>query len=300
MTTLADRSSAPRSRALVLAGIALVGGALGMAASTVFVRWAEVGPFVSAFWRAGLSIPFLWLWARLEARGAPAVPWSRPVILAGLFFAGDLVFWHLAILNTTLTNATLLGTLAPVWVALGSRLFIGEPVSRATFAGLALCVAGALLLVGSSLGLNPERVFGDICGVVTSLFFGAYFLSVRVARRTMGSGLVLYRSTLITAAVLLVVAAALDGHFLPASLAGAGALVALALVSQVGGQGLLAFALGHLSAAFSSLVIFLETVAAALFGYAFFNEAITGLQLLGGIAILSGIWIARPRRSGSA
>jgi drug/metabolite transporter (DMT)-like permease len=69
----------------------------------------------------------------------------------------------------------------------------------------------------------------------------------------------------------------------------------MALISQAGGQGLLAVALGRLPAVFSSLVIFLEAVAAALFGWIILGEALTLLQALGGLLILAGIWIARPK-----
>jgi drug/metabolite transporter (DMT)-like permease len=69
----------------------------------------------------------------------------------------------------------------------------------------------------------------------------------------------------------------------------------MAMISQVGGQGLLAVALGRLPPVFSSLVIFLEAVAAALFGWVILSEALTLVQALGGLLILAGIWIARPR-----
>ena len=113
-----------------IAFLALVGGAMAMGISPVFVRFAEVGPFTSAFWRVGLALPALWLWSALERR-ADADPRRTPrrasrSSLAGLFFAGDLTFWHLAIMNTSVANATFLATLAPVWVVLGSGLFLGE------------------------------------------------------------------------------------------------------------------------------------------------------------------------------
>ena len=113
-------------------------------------------------------------------------------------------------------------------------------------------------------------------------------------------GLILYRSTLVTASALFVAALIMEDTFLPGTWAGVGALVALAVISHTGGQGLLAFALGHLSAAFSSLVIFLEAVAAAFFGWLIFAEALTPLQLAGGGAILAGIWVARPRQGATA
>ena len=73
------------------------------------------------------------------------------------------------------------------------------------------------------------------------------------------------------------------------------ALFALGLFSHAGGQGLLAVALGVLSASFSSLVIFIEALAAAIFGWAIFAELLSPLQIGGGALILFGIWVARPR-----
>ncbi|MBA5777318.1 DMT family transporter [Stappia sp. F7233] len=294
-------SSAPASvdPQVALALAALVGGAIAMGVSPVFVRFAEVGPFASAFWRVALSLPLLAVWARLELRdGKPAAPWNRATVIAGAVFAGDLFFWHLGILNTTIANATFLATMAPLWVMLGSGALIREPVTRSMVIGLGLCLLGAGALVGSSLGFAPERLAGDAYGFLTSIFFGGYFLAMRFARRGEGAstpGLLLYRSTIITAIVLFFVALALDDGFLPNSWKGVAALVAIAFFSQTAGQGLLTFALGHLSAGFSALVIFLEAIAAAAAGWLLLGEALSGLQALGGLVILAGIFVARPR-----
>src|SRR5690606_24670549 len=106
----------------VLAFVALVTGAVAMAASPIFVRLADVGPFASAFWRVALALPALWIWDRLETRPAAASSATVPIVLAGLFFAGDLFFWHLSILSTTVANATFFATTAPIWVVLGGWL----------------------------------------------------------------------------------------------------------------------------------------------------------------------------------
>lgn len=297
--TSSSRSSDPRAVAL-LAFAALVAAAVAMGISPVFVREAQVGPFTSAFYRVFLALPLLWIWASVERRGDSGRPdrgWTRAVVLAGVFFTLDLFFWHLSILNTTIANATLLATMAPVWVMLFS-LFIGERVTRVMVAGLGLCVVGGAALIGSSLKLAPERFVGDLYGIGTSLGFGLYFLAVRVARREASTGAVLFRSTVVTAALLAIVAAVAENAWVPAGLSGVVALVLMASVSHVGGQGLLAYALGHLSAAFSSLVIFLEALAAAFFGWAFFGETLGTWQIAGGVAILAGIWIARPRDGG--
>lgn len=276
---------------------ALVAGAFAMGVSPVFVRLADVGPFASAFWRVALAIPLLWIWARGEGgTGSVARAFRTPAVWAcGLFFAGDLVVWHLAIMKTTVANATFLATMAPVWVVLGSSALIGERVDRRIVAGLALCILGGAALIGGSYTLAPERLVGDLYGIATSLFFGAYFLAVRVARRTVATGILTFSSTVITGFALLIVAALLEPTLMPQSPAGIGALFGLAVISHAGGQGLLAFALGHLSAAFSSLVIFLEAIAAALVAWAVLGEALGPEQIAGGILILTGIFVARPR-----
>jgi len=296
----------------LIAFIALIIGAIAMGASPIFVRFAEVGPFTSAFWRVGLAVPALWLWACLEAprmdgsletAGGSHEPAGidratmGSVILAGAFFSGDLIFWHLAILNTSIANATFMAVLAPVWVALGSGLFLGEKVDGKTVIGLCLCLAGAAVLVGDSLSLRPEQVIGDIYGFITSFFFGAYFLAVRRARRVLGTGRMLFWSSLVTAALLLVAALITEDRIWPSAALAVAALFALALISHTGGQGLLAFALGHLPAAFSALVIFMEAVAAAALAWLVFGETLGPIQAIGAVAIFAGIAAARPRRS---
>ena len=265
-----------------------------MGASPIFVRLTDIGPQASAFWRTALALPFLWIWSRLETHPAsPELPGA--VWLSGLFFAGDLFFWHLAILATTVANATFLATTAPIWVALGAGRVLSETVGARALIGLLLCMLGGAALLGESLGFAPHRLIGDLYGLATALFFGSYMLAVRAARRQVGAGRLAFLSTSISAACLLPIALVADGNILPQSPAGLGALVALALVSQVGGQGLLAVALGRLPATFSSLVIFLEAIAAAGLAWLLLNEPLGPAQLCGGLLILFGIWIARPR-----
>ena len=274
---------------------ALVLGAVGMGASVLFVRWADVGPYASALWRVFLALPFLWVWMRVENRSAGRPRLDRAMLLAGLLFTGDLFFWHLAILGTTVANATFLATTAPIWVALGAWLVLSEKADRRNLIGLALCLTGGCALLGESYGFAPQRLMGDLYGVATAVFFGAYVLAVRAARARHGAAEVMFVSTAITAACLFVIAFAFEPRILPRSMPGAAALLALALISQVGGQGLVAVALGTLPATFSSLVIFLEAIAAATFGWLLLDEPLGLVQVLGGMLILFGIWVARPR-----
>ncbi len=280
---------------------ALCLGAVAMGVSPVFVRFAsaDVGPFASAFWRVFLALPVLYAWMRIEETrvraDAPRRSPSRATVLAGLAFAGDLFFWHLAILNTTVANATFFATTAPIFVVLIVWLGLRQRVMSGTWVGLAFCLLGGAALIGQSLQVDPARIRGDLYGIATAVFFALYFLFVGRAREDSGAARVTFEAGLVTAATLLVVSVLFDSRLIPQTLPGIAALLALAVISQAGGQGLLAVALGKLPPVFSSLVIFLEAVAAAVFGWLILGEALTLVQSLGGLSILAGIWIARPK-----
>lgn len=290
--TAPDQSPSAAYLALVLGGVA-------MACSPIFVRMADVGPFASAFWRVALSLPILWAWDRTQpSSGAPFVSWT--LVLAGLAFAGDLTFWHLSIMKTTVANATFFATTAPVFVVTISWLFLRERIRPAMIAALPLCILGGVLLLGETFTIVPQRLAGDLFGIVTAMFFGLYFIFVQAARRRYGSARVMLVSTIITTAVLLPAVLISGESLVPGSVGGVAALAALALVSHLAGQGMLAYALGSLPATFSSLVLFLEAIVAAGLAWLLLGEGLSAVQVLGGLVIVAGIWIATPRLEGSA
>jgi len=284
---------APYRLAFGIATLAL--GAFAMGASVLFVRQADVGPFASAFWRVALALPVLAAWTAL-AEGRSAFRVDSASSLAGAFFAGDLFFWHLAILGTSVANATALATTSPVWVTAFAVLELRQRVSRSGWAGLLLCLLGAAALVGQSWHFDPAHLPGDAAGLATAVFFAGYFLAIGRARRVRGAAAVSLVSTAVTAAILLAVALALEPTLWPASAAGMASLLALALVSQVGGQGLLAVGLAAVPPAFGALVFFLEVVSAATLGALLLGEPLSPLQMLGGALIVAGLVVARPRR----
>ena len=281
-----------------IAILALLVGGIIMGFSPVFVRAAEVDAFSSAFWRIGFALPFLYIWHRNEVKSRKAsfgMRFDGAIILSGLMFAGDLVFWHLAILHTSMANATFTVCLSVVWVALFSNIFLGEKTNASVWVGVIICLIGLVLLVQASFSFDASRLIGDIYGIITSLFLGIYVLAIRSVRRSMGSGTVFFSSSVITLIALLVVVLVGSSNPIPKSWEGWGSLVSLGIITHVGGQGLVTIALGTLSAVFSSLVIFIEALAAALFGWWIYSEEITFMQGAGGALIVLGVWFARPR-----
>lgn len=280
-----------------LALAALVVGALSIAFSPIFVRLSEVGPTATGFYRTFLAVPPLWLWWRFGPQSdAPAAAGRPPlalILLPGLLFAGDLFFWHLSIKYTTVANATLLSNFAPVVVTLGAWLILRERITGQFLLAMAVSIVGALMLVGSSFQLGGTNVFGDLLAFTTALFYGAYMIAVAKLRGRHGTQELMFWSSLVTAIALLPAVWLMGEGLMPATSAGWATLFGLAWISHALGQGLIAYALGHLPASFSSLVVLVQPVAAAFFGWLWLGEGLSLLQIGGGVVVLIGILLAR-------
>lgn len=290
----------PRMRAYAL--FALFAGATCIALSPIWVRVADVGPTASAFWRVALAAPLLWAVAALVPRAVAIPDRNRRILLllAGLAFAGDLVFWHWSIQFTSVANSTLLANLASIFVTLAAWLLWRQRPTGQFLLALALALAGVVMLVRTSLDFSPRALLGDALGVVTAMFYAWYLLSVKGLRDRGAATLQLMAiTTTVTAAILLPVALVSGEVLLPPSAAGWLVLIGLAWISHAAGQGLIAYALAHLPAAFSSVGLLFQPVMAAAFAWALLDEPLVALQVAGGAVVLTGIYLARSGSKGT-
>lgn len=269
-------------------------GATCIALSPIFVRLSEAGPVATAFWRTALALPALWT---LYLAQRPKVPGPAPRLLllaAGLAFAGDLAFWHAAIGLTSVANSTLLANLASIFVTLAAWLFFAQRPNFLFLGGLALALGGVAWLVHGSLRFSAHGLLGDVLGVVTALFYAAYLLAVKALRdRGCGTLLIMAVTSTVTTLTLLPAALLSGERVLPSTGSGWLDLLGLALVSHAAGQGLIAFALAHLPAAFSSVSLLLQPVMAALFAWLLLAEPLSAAQVAAGAVVLAGIYLAR-------
>lgn len=273
----------------------------------ILVKTSELGPMAIGFWRLTLALPVLavWLWfearraRRREAQEAAVKPLAwKPIILAGLFFAGDLAFWHSGIKITTAANATLLANLTPIIVAVAAFFLFGERITGRFLAAGALALTGAVLLSAANVRFAPERLPGDMLSVLTSLWYASYLLAVRAARRAGAATVqVMFWSTALAAPILLGVTLAFSEPVLPAAALGWAPLLALGVIVHAGGQGGIAFGLGRTPAALATLIILIQPVVAACAGWILFDEALVPIQWLGAGLVLAGVYTAQRVRA---
>jgi drug/metabolite transporter (DMT)-like permease len=88
-------------------------------------------------------------------------------------------------------------------------------------------------------------------------------------------------------------ALALPGRSFPVTIHGWAAVILLAMISQVFGQGLIAFGMSRLPAGLASVVLVLQPVLAAILGWIILGQPLSALQVVAGGGVVIGIYLAR-------
>jgi drug/metabolite transporter (DMT)-like permease len=281
--------ASPRADPAALAAL-LVGSSL-LAFGPLLVRLADVAPTASAFWRMALAAPVVVAVALLRRPGRPAqLPWGLG-LLAGAFFAADLAAWHAGIVRTTTANATLFANTTAFMLAGWSLLVLREPADRKTLLPLLIAGAGAALLLGASANVSPQHLAGDLLSLLAAAFYTGYLLTIMRMRGRHQTATVIALATAASALLLLPLALLLPGPFWPQDWR---PVVALAVSSQLLGQGLMIFASGRLPAPILALGLLVQPVVSAVAGVALLGDRLGPPEILGAALIL--VALARVRR----
>ena len=276
---------------------ALFLGNFALAFGPWLVRLADVGPSASAMWRLALAAPFLFLITavRRQPLRLPARALLVPIALSGVFFAADLAAWHIGILKTKMANATLFANAAslffPIWGFLVARSL---PNKREAWA-FGVAAVGALLLVGRSAELSRDNLIGDMLCLAAGILYTGYLIAIASARQSLPNWTLLSWSTVATVPPLLLIAMALGEQIMPHNWT---PVIALAVVSQLIGQGMMVFALGRVSPLVFGLALLTQPVVSATMGWISYGETLAAPDLLGAAMIgLALILVRQTDRS---
>ena len=276
---------------------ALFLGNFALAFGPWLVRLADVGPSASAMWRLALATPFLFLITavRRQPLRLPARALLVPIALSGVFFAADLAAWHIGILKTKMANATLFANAAslffPIWGFLVARSL---PNKREAWA-FGVAAVGALLLVGRSAELSRDNLIGDMLCLAAGILYTGYLIAIANARQSLPSWSLLSWSTVATVPPLLLIAMALGEQIMPHNWT---PVIALAVVSQLIGQGMMVFALGRVSPLVFGLALLTQPVVSATMGWISYGETLAAPDLVGAAMIgLALILVRQADRS---
>lgn len=278
----------------------VVGSAL-ISLSAVFVRLADVGPSVSGFYRNlfGAAALFGVVALRRETLWRGWMPLGF-AILAAVFFAADIFFWHRSIHYVGPGLATIMGNCQVfVLAAVGVWVF-REQVTWKFVVAVPLAVLGLLLLVGQDwMELDSTYRAGVIFGVLTAVTYAGYLLTLRRAQRDavrLSAPANLAVVTLLTAAILLPVAYADAGSLRVPNVRTWVILVTYGVVCQGTAWSIITRALRTVDASRAGLLLLLQPTLTFVWDILLFQRPTTWIEACGATLALCAIYLGSARR----
>ncbi len=263
----------------------------------MFYLYAAVSPSTGTFYRAVFGLPLLVLVAFGEWRRYGPLPRKtiRLAAIAGLFFTGDLMFWHHAIEAVGAGLATVLGNLQVIIVGFFAWLLLGERPSRATLLALPIVLLGVILISGvvgdGAYGAAPQ--LGVILGIATAFCYSAYLLIIRWGgrdpRRPAGPVTIATAAVVAASFVVGTIGGDLDLTPGPASLFW---LMVLGVTAQSAGYLLISISLPRLPAIVTSIILLSQPVVSMGLAIVLLGETPSQTQLLGVACVIGGITAA--------
>lgn len=274
-------------------------GILAIGLSAIFIRRAAAPGTVASLYRmtigwALLTIPFLGRRERVRGVGWREI---RFALLGGLFFAVDLSLWSTGVVISGATNPTLLANTAPLWVGIGATVIFRERLPGRFWIGLLMAMAGAALILGLDALRSVSFGLGTLFGLLAGLFYGGYFLVTQRGRRTVDALSYFWLSSLAAIGVLLVINFGLGQPLFGYPTHTYMSLLGLGVISQGVGWLAINYAQGRLPATLVAPTLLGQPVVTGLLAGPLLGENLQLLQVVGGLAVLVGVYLVHRSRA---
>ena len=279
---------------------AAVTAAVGISTAGILFVLSGASPSTATFFRCLYALPLLWwLMRREDALYGGRTPRVRQwALVAGVFFAGDLLLFHHAILLMGAGLATVLVNVQVVIVMIAAWLIWGERPSLAQAVAVPLALAGVVFISGvlDAEAYGKDPVLGSFLAILTAVCYAGYLLILRKGRDRQRAAGPIFDST-VACGLTALAAGLVVGDFDPwPSLPMHAWLLLLALSAQVGGQVMIATALPRLPAVTTSLILLIQPVLATIIAVIVLSESPSPAQLLGVVLVIGGVLLGSARR----
>ena len=289
-----------------------------------FARYIDApGDFIS-FFRSfsgliGMTLFFLFVGGFAKVKSTKFTP---SIFFSGLFLGLLSALYVISTQYTTLANASFLIYTGPVYSTILATIFLKEPFKPAMIGSLAAVVVGTLLIVqiisdeGFKLDLDPKYAFGNMIGLASGVAYGLYLFASRYRTDCDSNVRAWYNFLFAVMTIGIMVATrwskltyvvrekvdgvpttkvdksgntvTADWDLFSMDARTWTVLIIAALVTGFGAFYFLTLASKILLAGELATISYQETIMASLLGLAFFHEPLSGMQMLGGVLIISG------------
>ena len=280
-----------RNRAVLILGF----GLLAVSIASVFIKLCYAPALVIAAYRLTIASVFY-----IGFTGFKQGPfWGNLTkaqlkisLISGLFLTLHFATWITSLKYTSVASSVVLVQSSPIFVAVGSIIFLKEKPSFLLVIGIIVALVGTIIISVSDFALDQNSLTGNILAVGGAIGAAGYLLAGRKLRAeidTFRYVTVVYTIT----AVLLILMAIINGDQL-FNYSGKiyVLLFAIAIFPQIIGHTSINWSLEHFSATTVSIFILGEPIGASILALIILGEKLAIIKVIGGIIIICGVLLA--------
>jgi drug/metabolite transporter (DMT)-like permease len=212
-------------------------------------------------------------------------------VLGGIFFALDMYFWSTGVVLGGAAIPTLLANTAPLWVGLGSWLILREQHGKIFWIGLTFAFLGGSIILGLDLPQSSDIGQGAWFGLLSALFYGAFFIFSQKSRSYLDTLVYFWISSAVAASALLVLSRVANEKLTGYDRRTWILFLTMGLLVQAVGWMLINYAQGHIPAAIVSPTMLAQPLLVVFLAASLLGERFTAWQIFGGVMILLGIFL---------
>ncbi len=284
------------SKAYLAVGIAMV----SVSFASLFIKWSESPPFIIAAYRLAMTSAILLPYLLVTGGYREILGFNRKELalvgLSGIALTFHFGLWIVSLTLTLVATSVILVTSHPIFVAAVSHFLLKDQVKRIAAVGIVIAFSGVAVISITDYSEGSDTLFGDLLAFLGGMCAGIYFLSGRVARRSLSvvpysfsvyglSSILLFISAFIAGDRLLVS----DGRELTLFLL-------MAIVPTILGHTMFNYALRKLPAHIISTSVLGEPVGASILVFAFPPNEVPGMWIIvGGALVVLGLYIVLSR-----
>lgn len=267
-------------------------GITAISFASLLIRLADAPSLAIATYRVGLaslilaphfSLKLPATWRRCNVRIVAAT------FLSGFLLALHFTFWIRSLQLTSVASSVTLVNTTPLFVALFSYSWLGDHLSKRSWFGILLVLAGSGLIAGNDFRFSREALLGDLLALAGALAASGYLIAGSFVRRHLDLSAYTF-GAYGSAALLLFAFSTLTST----PLAGFSSrtyliLILLAIIPQLIGHTSFNWTLRFLAPTTVAVLILGEPIGATFLAYLFFAERVSGAKALGLCILGTGI-----------
>jgi len=229
------------------------------------------------------------------------------LFLAGICFAASLSLAAWSLTQTSVANSALLNNMMPIFTTLGAWVFLAQRFSRKFLLGLLVAIVGVCIIglqdlhptssqiPGDAISgdlVSGNHMIGDAAALLAAVLLAVTILSLEQLRTKFPTPTLMMGISLTGSLVVLPILILSQSRLFPTSWVSGLAVLALALIAQVIGHGLLTYSLKQFSSGLVAVSMLAIPMIATVLAMVLFAQPLSLLNSVAFLIVLMGIYLA--------